>query len=53
MHVGPGTYCGLAPVGEGLVSVGLVGALGAKPTGDPAERFFERRLAGLPGATRA
>lgn len=53
MHVGPGLYCGLAPVGEGLVSVGLVGALGAKPAGEPTERFFERRLAGLPGAARA
>jgi flavin-dependent dehydrogenase len=50
MHVGRGLYCGLGPVGGGLVSVGLVGALGAKPTGEPAERFFERSLAGLPGA---
>ncbi len=53
MHVGPGLYCGLAPVGGGLVSVGLVGALGAKPAGEPTERFFERMLAKLPGVARA
>ncbi len=53
MHVGRGLYCGLGPVGGGLVSVGLVGALGAKPAGEPTEWFFERRLAGLPGAARA
>ena len=53
MHVGEGSYCGLAPVGGGLVSVGLVVALGEKPAGEATERFFERRLAELPGAARA
>ncbi len=53
MHVGEEAYCGLAPVGGGLVSVGLVVALGEKPAGEPTERFFERRLAELPGAVRA
>lgn len=53
MHVGEGAYCGLAPVGGGLVSVGLVGALGEKPAGEPTERFFERKLTELPGAARA
>ena len=52
MHVGEGSYCGLAPVGGGLVSVGLVVALGEKPAGEATERFFERRLAELPGAAR-
>ncbi len=53
MHVGEEAYCGLAPVGGGLVSVGLVVALGEKPSGETTERFFERRLAELPGAARA
>jgi geranylgeranyl reductase family protein len=53
MHVGRGLYCGLGPVGGGLVSVGLVGASGAKPAGEPTERFFDRRLAELPGVARA
>ncbi|MDP9409774.1 MAG: NAD(P)/FAD-dependent oxidoreductase [Actinomycetota bacterium] len=52
MHVGRGLYCGLGPVGGGLVSVGLVVTLGEKPAGEPTERFFERRLAGLAGAAR-
>jgi geranylgeranyl reductase family protein len=49
MHVGRGLYCGLAPVGDGIVNVGLVGALGVKRAGEPIERYFERRLAELPG----
>ena len=53
MHTGAGLYCGLAPVGSGLVNVGLVGAIEGKPTGEPAERYFERRLADLPGVARA
>ena len=53
MHVGEEAYCGLAPVGGGLVSVGLVVALGEKPCEEATERFFERRLAELPGAARA
>jgi geranylgeranyl reductase family protein len=53
MHVGRDLYCGLAPVGGGVVNVGLVGALGVKRAGEPIERYFERRLAELPGACRA
>lgn len=49
MHVGRGTYCGLAPVGGGLVVAGLVVPLGAKLPGESAECHFERSLAGLPG----
>ena len=48
MHVGRGTYCGLAPVGGGLVVAGLVVPLGAKLPGEAAECRFERGLAGLP-----
>ena len=48
MHVGRGTYCGLAPVGGGLVVVGLVMPLGAKLPGETAECHFERGLAELP-----
>jgi len=53
MHVGHELYCGLAPVGGGIVNVGLVGALGAKRAGEPVERYFERRLAELPGVVEA
>jgi geranylgeranyl reductase family protein len=53
MHVGRGGYCGLAPVGEGLVNVGLVGPLGGLQVGEPIEQLFERRLAQLPGALQA
>lgn len=53
MHVGRDLYCGLAPVGGGLVNVGLVGALGVKRAGEPIERYFERRLAELPGVGEA
>jgi geranylgeranyl reductase family protein len=53
MHVGRGLYCGLAPVGDGIVNVGLVGALGVKHAGEPIERYFERRLGELPGVVEA
>ena len=53
MHTGSGLYCGLAPVGSGLVNVGLVSGLAAKPAGEPAERYFERRLRDLPGVAQA
>lgn len=49
MHVGPDLYCGLAPVGDGVVNVGLVGALGRKPAGEPTAAYFERSLAEVPG----
>jgi flavin-dependent dehydrogenase len=53
MHVGRGLYCGLAPVGEQLVNVGLVGRLDVKPHGESVDAFFERRLAEIPGAIEA
>jgi flavin-dependent dehydrogenase len=52
MHVGRGVYCGLAPVGDGLIVAGLVGRMDAKPPGEHTARYFERRLADLPGAAR-
>lgn len=53
MHVGRGLYCGLAPVGGGIVNVGLVGSLGVKRAGEPIERYFDRRLSELPGVVEA
>ena len=49
MHVGRGAYCGLAPVGGGLVVVGLVRAMGTKLPGESVEHYLERSLATLPG----
>jgi flavin-dependent dehydrogenase len=48
MHVGRGFYCGLAPVGAGLVNVGLVVPLDEKPRSEPIASFFERWLGRLP-----
>ncbi len=53
MHVGHRLYCGLAPVGGGLVNVGLVAELDSRRPGESREQLFERRLAELPGAVRA
>ncbi len=53
MYVGRRLYCGLAPVGGGLVNVGLVGELGNRRPGESRDALFERRLAELPGATHA
>ena len=53
MHVGRGGYCGLAPVGAGMVTAGLVVPLGAVPPGEPVTRFYERQLAGMPGVAEA
>jgi geranylgeranyl reductase family protein len=53
MHVGAGLYCGLAPVGQGVVNVGLVGPLAAGPAGQAIAPFYERRLRRLPGVARA
>jgi geranylgeranyl reductase family protein len=53
MHVGRGLYCGLAPVGEQLVNVGLVGRLETKPRSESVDAFFERRLAEIPGVVEA
>lgn len=52
MHVGEGAYCGLAPVGGNLVVAGLVSSMGEKPSGEPAARFFDRKLGYVPGAAR-
>lgn len=49
MHVGPDSYCGLAPVGDGFVTVALVVPLGGKRPGEPTASYFQRRLAELPG----
>jgi len=53
MHVGPGLYCGLGPVGGGLVSVGLAAPLAARGPGEPVVQFFERQIARLPGVVQA
>ena len=53
MYVGHDLYCGLAPVGDGLVNVGLVSALRVKRRDESIERYFERRLSELPGAVAA
>ncbi|HEY3082125.1 MAG TPA: NAD(P)/FAD-dependent oxidoreductase [Chloroflexota bacterium] len=53
MHVGRALYCGLAPLGDGTVNVGLVVPLAAGPRDEPKERYFERRLADLPGVRAA
>lgn len=50
MYVGRCGYCGLAPVGDGLVVVGLVEEMGQKPPGEPTERYLEWRLGRLPRA---
>ncbi|MDI3339237.1 MAG: geranylgeranyl reductase family protein [Sphaerobacter sp.] len=53
MHVGRDLYCGLAPLGQGMVNVGLVGPLGRKPAGEPTAAYFERSLAAVPGVLEA
>lgn len=53
MHVGHDLYCGLAPTGGGVVNVALVGRLAARRADESVERYFERRLAELPGAMAA
>jgi geranylgeranyl reductase family protein len=52
MHVGATSYCGLAPVGAGLVSVGLVVGLDDRRAGETATARFERGIAALPGVAR-
>jgi flavin-dependent dehydrogenase len=49
MHVGRGVYCGLAPVGSGLVNVGLVGRLTDSIRSESRAQLFERLLTQLPG----
>ncbi len=53
MYVGRRRYGGLAPVGDGLVNVGLVGPLDEKRPGESREALFARWLAALPGAASA
>lgn len=50
MHVAGRFYCGLNPVGEGLVNVGLVGPLGTRRRGETAAQHLERLLDALPTA---
>ena len=50
MHVGDGAYCGLAPVGGGLLVAGLVTPLGAKKQGESTQDYFGRKLTDVPGA---
>jgi menaquinone-9 beta-reductase len=53
MHVGRGVYCGLAPLGGGLVNVGLVGPLRGRRAGEPTAELFARWLGELPAAADA
>ncbi|MDP9468561.1 MAG: NAD(P)/FAD-dependent oxidoreductase [Chloroflexota bacterium] len=47
MHVGPGWYVGLAPLGAGRLNVGMALPMnGASP--QPARRRFEAAIAGIP-----
>lgn len=50
MFVGPDAYCGVAPVGGGVITAGLVAPLGTKRPGETTEGFFQRQLAGIPHA---
>lgn len=54
MHVSEdgASYCGLAPVGGGLVVAGLVVGLDERPAGEPVGRYFHRRLEEMPGVAR-
>ena len=53
MHVSHDSYCGLAPVGDGLLTVSLVVPLGAKTADESTTAFFERRLDAFPGVAPA
>lgn len=52
MHVEDGAYCGLAPVGGGLLVAGLVTPLGGKERGERTRDYFDRKLGDVPGAAR-
>jgi geranylgeranyl reductase family protein len=52
MYVGPRGYCGLAPVGDGWVNVGIVVDVPRRGDGLTAATRFERALAGIPRAAR-
>ena len=53
MHVAGDSYCGLTPVGGGLLTVSLVVPLAAKPARESTAAFFERRLSSFPGVIAA
>jgi geranylgeranyl reductase family protein len=50
MHIGHGAYCGTAPLGDGLVNVGMAvdARRGREIAADPRS-FFERTVAGFGG----
>jgi geranylgeranyl reductase family protein len=52
MYVGPHGYCGLAPVGDTRVNVGIVVDLPRPGEDLTAAARYERALAGLPAAAR-
>ncbi|MGI9050038.1 MAG: NAD(P)/FAD-dependent oxidoreductase [Rubrobacteraceae bacterium] len=52
MHVGDGAYCGLAPVGGGLLVAGLVTPLGDKERGESTGDYFALKLDDVPGAAQ-
>lgn len=53
MHVAKKMYCGLAPVGNGVVNVGLVEELSRDHRRGPIDDYFEQRLTQIPGVVRA
>jgi flavin-dependent dehydrogenase len=53
MHTSDKAYCGLAPVGNGLVNVGLVEELDGSRNRGPIELYFDRRVAEFPGVRAA
>ncbi|HZS02595.1 MAG TPA: NAD(P)/FAD-dependent oxidoreductase, partial [Chloroflexota bacterium] len=52
MHVGANGYCGLAPLGQGLVNVGVVADLPRGSRHDSPIALFERTIDALPGVQR-
>ena len=52
MYVGPHGYCGLAPVGDARVNVGIVMDLPCPGDGLTTAARFERALADIPAAAR-
>jgi menaquinone-9 beta-reductase len=52
MYVGRHGYCGLAPLGDGLVNVGIVVDLPDAGDSLTAAARYERALAGIPAAAR-
>lgn len=50
MHIGHDAYCGIAPLGNGLVNVGMaVDARQARAIAADPRSFFERKVAGFGG----